>query len=81
MSDDNDQDSIAYRVLTRVLHDGTCRQTRLGIPREKFAARIGRPTRDHLGNIVGFVFSDGSEIEESGGIWDTPEGWKEYEGS
>ena len=71
-------ESIADRFLNRLLlGDGTCRKTRLGIPREKLAARIGRPVRDRLGNTVGFVFADGSEVEESGGGWDTPEGWAE----
>ena len=72
------ESNIADRFLRRLLRgDGTCRKTRLGIPREKLAARIGRPVRDHLSNTVGFVFADGSEVEESGGGWDTPEGWAE----
>jgi hypothetical protein len=76
MSDE--QPTIADRFLARLLcGDGTCRKTRLGVPREQLAARIGRPVRDRLGNTVGYVFIDGSEIVESGGGWDTPEGWRE----
>lgn len=68
--------SVADRILDNLLRgDGTRRKTRLGVDRRALAARIGRPTRDHLNNVVGWTFGDGSEIEENGNGWDTPEGW------
>jgi hypothetical protein len=68
--------TIADRILTNLLdNDGCARKTRLGVDRYALVARIGTPMRDRLDNVVGWEFSDGSEIEESGGGWDTPEGW------
>ncbi len=68
--------TIADRILTNLLStDGCARRTRLGVDRYALVARIGTPMRDRLGNVVGWEFSDGSEIEESGNGWDTPEGW------
>jgi hypothetical protein len=56
--------------------DGCARKTRLGIDRDALVARIGMPIRDRLGNVVGWSFRDGSEIEVCGNGWDTPEGWE-----
>ncbi len=68
--------TIANRILDDLLcGDGCARRTRLGIDRARLADRIGRRMRDRLGNTVGWEFADGSEIIESGGGWDTPEGW------
>jgi hypothetical protein len=68
--------TIADRILTNLLADDGCAQkTRLGVDRYALVARIGTPTRDRLGNVVGWEFADGSEIQQSGNGWDTPEGW------
>lgn len=69
--------TIADRILTNLLsNDGCARRTRLGVDRRALVERIATSrTRDRLGNVVGWEFADGSEIEESGNGWDTPEGW------
>jgi hypothetical protein len=68
--------SIANRILDNLLSgDGCARRTRLGVDRYALVKRIGTPMRDRLGNTCGWSFADGSEIEESGNGWDTPEGW------
>jgi len=68
--------TIADRILDNLLSgDGCARTTRLGVDRRALAGRIGSPSRDHMGNVTGWTFADGSEIEECGGGWDTPEGW------
>jgi hypothetical protein len=68
--------TIADRILDNLLSgDGCARTTRLGVDRHALADRIGTRVRDRLGNVVGWTFADGSEIEECGGGWDTPEGW------
>jgi len=69
--------TIADRILDNLLAGDGCRQkTRLGVDRVALASRIGTRVRDGLGNVVGFSFADGSEIQECGGGWDTPEGWE-----
>jgi hypothetical protein len=69
--------TIADRILANLLsNDGCARKTRLGVDRYALVERIATSrTRDRLGNVVGWFFADGSEIEESGNGWDTPEGW------
>lgn len=68
--------TIATRILDNLLcGDGCATKTRLGVDRRALADRVGTRVRDRLGNVVGWTFSDGSEIEESGNGWDTPEGW------
>ena len=69
--------TIADRILDNLLCGDGCRQTtRLGVDRRALAQRIATASiRDHLGNVTGWEFADGSEIEECGGGWDTPEGW------
>lgn len=68
--------TIANRILDNLLGgDGCATTTRLGVDRRALADRIGTRVRDRLGNVVGWTFADGSEIEESGNGWDTPEGW------
>lgn len=69
--------TIADRILDNLLAgDGCAVATRLGVDRYALVARIAsRRIRDNLGNTVGWVFADGSEIEDHGGGWDTPEGW------
>ena len=69
--------SIADRILDNLMSgDGCARKTRLGVRVGALVNRIATSTtRDHLGNVYGYVFSDGSELECHGGGWDTPEGW------
>jgi hypothetical protein len=69
--------TIADRILNNLLAgDGCAAATRLGVDRYALVARIAsRRMKDNLGNVVGWVFTDGSEIEDHGGGWDTPEGW------
>ena len=68
--------TIADRILDNLLSGNGCaRKTRLGVDRAKLADRIGRRVRDRFGNTIGWEFADGSEIEENGSGWDTPEGW------
>jgi hypothetical protein len=69
--------TIADRILTNLLgNDGCARRTRLNIDRRALVNRIGTQVRDNLGNVIGWSFADGSQIEESGNGWDTPEGWE-----
>ena len=70
--------TIASRILENLLYGDGCRDTtRLGVDRYALVRRIAASTvRDHLGNVTGWTFADGSEIEEFGGGWDTPEGWQ-----
>ena len=69
--------TIADRILDRLMGgDGCARTTRLGVDRYALVARIGVPMRDRMGNVVGWEFADGSEIQESNNGWDTPEGWE-----
>lgn len=68
--------TVADRFLDNLLSgDGCARKTRLNVCRVALAERIGCRIRDRFGNAVGWQFSDGSEILESGGGWDTPAGW------
>lgn len=72
-----DMKTIADRILDGLLGgDGLTAKTRLGVDRYELVSRIGRPMRDHMGMVTGWVFSDGSRILEQGGGWDTPEGWE-----
>jgi hypothetical protein len=69
--------TIADRILDNLMGgDGCARSTRLGIKVVDLVNRISTSrTRDHLGNVYGWTFADGSEIECHGAGWDTPEGW------
>jgi hypothetical protein len=69
--------TIANRIIDNLMSgDGCARKTRLGIKIPALCDRIGvSRRRDHLGNVYGWIFADGSEIESHGGGWDTPEGW------
>lgn len=69
--------TIADRIINNLLGgDGCASRTRLGIKRHALVKRIATSTvRDRFGNVTGWAFADGSEIEECGGGWDTPEGW------
>ena len=69
--------TIADRILNNLLSgDGCARSTRLGVDRYALVGRIASSmTKDRLGNVIGWTFVDGSEIEDHGGGWDTPEGW------
>lgn len=69
--------TIADRILNNLLSgDGCANRTRLGVDRIALVRRIASSTiKDRLGNVIGWEFADGSEIEEHSGGWDTPEGW------
>ena len=69
--------TIADRILENLMSgDGCARKTRLGVDVSKLIARIGsKGARDHLGNVYGWTFADGSELQCHGAGWDTPEGW------
>lgn len=70
--------TIADRILDNLLSgDGCARMTRLGVDRYALVGRIASSvSRDRLGNVVGWTFTDGSKIEDHGGGWDTPDGWE-----
>ena len=70
--------SIAERILENLMGgDGCARRTRLGVQIHHLCERIATSkTRDRLGNVFGYTFLDGSELECHGGGWDTPEGWE-----
>lgn len=69
--------TIADRILDNLLAgDGCAAATRLGVNRYDLVKRIAtRFIKDRLGNVIGWEFADGSQIENHGGGWDTPEGW------
>lgn len=69
--------TIAERILENLMGgDGCARKTRLGVNISNLCTRIATDrTRDHLGNVYGWTFADGSELECHGNGWDTPEGW------
>lgn len=69
--------TIADRILDTLLGGNGCAtRTRLGIDRYALVRRIASSTiHDHMGNVIGWSFADGSEIEDHAGGWDTPEGW------
>ena len=69
--------TIANRILDNLLAgDGCAAATRLGVNRYDLVKRIAtRFIKDRLGNVIGWEFADGSQIENHGGGWDTPEGW------
>jgi hypothetical protein len=69
--------TIADRILENLMGgNGAARATRLGVHVPRLCERIATSkTRDRLGNVFGYTFLDGSELECHGGGWDTPEGW------
>ena len=72
--------TIATRILDNLMAgDGRARKTRLGVDVNDLCMRIATSrTRDHLGDVDGYRFADGSMIECHGGGWDTPEGWASH---
>lgn len=69
--------SIAERILENLMGGNGCaRRTRLGVQIHHLCERIatGR-TKDRLGNVYGYTFLDGSELEFHGGGWDAPGSW------
>lgn len=70
--------SIADRILDNLMGgNGATRTTRLGVRVQRLCERIATSRHsDRLGNVYGYTFLDGSELECHGGGWDTPEGWE-----
>ena len=69
--------TVANRIIANLMSgDGCTHKTRLGVKVNDLCKRIATSRRrDSVGNVYGYTFADGSEIESHGGGWDTPEGW------
>ena len=72
--------AIADRILDNLMNGNGCaRKTRLGVRVVALVNRIAiARNRDHLGNVYGWTFADGSDLECHGEGWDTAEGWASH---